>query len=121
MKFTIPKNQEFYCKFQIKEPGSGTPMDITGAIGLFSLSSIGNSCVSELTDVPMAVEDAVNGEISVTLTVDQTANLEGRLGFAEDGYPLIATYKARIDITGITNPISVDIPKVYVSEMSCPA
>jgi len=121
MRFTIPRNQEFYCEFQIKEPGSGTPMDITGAIGLFSLSSIGHSCTTELVDIPMVIEDAVNGLISVTLTAEQTADLEGRLGFAEDGYPLIATYKGRIDITGTTTPISVDIPQVYVSEMSCPA
>ncbi len=121
MKFTIPRGQEFYCEFQIKEPGSGTPMDITGAIGVFSLSSIGYSCTVELTDVPMVVEDAVNGKISITLDETQTANLEGQLGFAEDGYPLLPTYKARIDVTGITTPISVDIPKVYVSEMTCPA
>ncbi len=120
MRFTISKNKEFYCKFQIKEPGSSIPMDITGATGLFTLSTIGIGCVSTIVDAPMIVEDAINGEISVTLSAADTALLEGRIGFAEDGYPLIATYKARIDITGTANPISVDIPKVYVSEMTCP-
>jgi len=118
MRFTIPRGEEFYCMFQIKEPGSGTPMDITGATGLFNLSSIGHSCSEALTDVPMVIEDAVNGEISVTLTIAQTTDLIPRIGFAEDGYPLIATYKARLDISA-SDPISVDIPQVYISDMSC--
>ncbi len=119
MNFTIPKGQEFYCMFVIKEPGSGTPMDITGATGLFNLSTIGFGCEAEIVDAPMVVEDAINGEISVTLTSTQTASLLSRIGFAEDGYPPIATYKGRIDITGTTNPISVDIPKVFISNMGC--
>ncbi len=119
MNFTIPKGQEFYCMFVIKEPGSGTPMNLIGATGLFNLSTIGFGCEAEIVDAAMAVEDAVNGEISITLTSTQTADLLSRIGFAEDGYPPVATYKGRIDITGTTNPISVDIPKVFISDMSC--
>ena len=121
MRFVIPQNEEFYCMFQVKEPGSGTPMDLTGASGVFSLTTIGIECLEVLTGVVMTVEDAINGEISVRLTSEQTSGLVSEIGFAEDGYPLMPTYKARIDISSIEAPISVDIPKVYVSTMSCPA
>lgn len=117
MRFTIPKGKEFYCEFLIKEPGSSTPMDLTGAAGTFSLSSIGPNAYPEIIDAPMAVSDAINGIISVTLDATETKDLVSDTGFAEDGYMPVATYKARLDVTGVTEPISVDIRQVYISDM----
>ncbi len=123
MKFEIPKGKSFYCEFVIKEPGSGTPMDVTDATGTFTLSSIGhNPCVA-IAPVDMAVIDGVNGIMSVSLTSAQTADLISRRGFAEDGYPTIPTYRASLDIIA-SEPISVDIPKVYITDdgsEACPA
>ena len=116
MKFTIPRGQEFYCEFVIKEPNSGTPMDLTGAIGLFNLSTSGLSSIEVIVDHPMTIVDAVNGLIAVRLSADQTADLIPKIGFGEDGFPLLSNYKSRLDIIA-SEPISVDIPKVYISDM----
>lgn len=124
MQYTIPRGQEFYCEFVIKEPGSGTPMDMTGGSGVFNLSEIGVNPCLVLADVPMVVEDGINGVISVTLTAEQTAPLIGRRGFAEDGYPIIPTYRATLDmINAEALPINVEIPQVYISDggETCPA
>ena len=119
MRFTIPKNQDFYCEFEIKEPGASIPMDITGATGVFNLSTLGFTCVEAIKDAPMVIQDGINGIISVTLTADETKDLISEVAFAEDGYAPIATYKGRIDISDLIKPISVDIRQVYISNMSC--
>ena len=122
MRFVIPKGQVFYCEFTVKEPGESTPMDLTGATGTFTLITIGeNPCIAvEATSI--AVVDATNGIISISLTAEQTADLVGRKGFAEDGYPLIPTYRGSLEIH-TTEEIFVDIPKVYIIDdgSSCPA
>ena len=115
MRFVIPKGVEFYCEFDVKEPGSSTPMDLTGATGTFSLSTIGLDPNPTLTAVPLVVTDPDNGIVSVSLTAEQTSELVTRIGFAEDGYDIIPTYKAQLDIQA-ENPISVTIPKVYVND-----
>jgi len=119
MRFTIPKGQDFYCEFEIKEPGTSTPMDITGCTGIFNLSTLGFTCTEAIKDAPMVIQDAVNGVISLSLTADQTKDLISEVGFAEDGYAPIATYKGRVDITGLEKPISVDIRQIYISDMGC--
>ena len=122
MKFTIPRGKEFYCEFQIKEPNSTIPMDLEGGTAMFNLSAIGvNPCLI-LENIPMDVIDeggtigAKNGRVALTLTSDETKDLYGEKGFAEDGYPLMPTYSASIEIRGVTHPIDVDIPKVYISD-----
>jgi len=129
MKFTIPRNKDFYCEFQIKEPNSTTPMDLAGATATFSLSEIGvNPCVV-LANVPMTVIDeggvigAKNGRVALNLSADQTKDLYGDKGFAEDGYPLRPTYSAFIEIRSVKYPIDVAVSKVYVADggETCPA
>lgn len=115
MRFVIPKGVAFYCEFEVKEPGSSTPMDLTGATGTFTLSTIGPNVSLVLSDVPLVVQDADNGVISVSLTADQTEDLVSRRGFAEDGYPIVPTYKAQLDIQA-EDPISVSIPQVYIND-----
>ena len=121
MNFTILKDADFYCEFTIKEPGASIPMDVTEATGTFILSTIGiNSCT--VITQPMNVVDGPNGLMSVSLTAEQTSELESRVGFPEDGYLPIATYKALLDITA-AEPVNVLIPKVYITSggETCPA
>ena len=113
MRFTIPEGKDFYCEFVIKEPGSGTPMDVTDATGVFVLSTIGHN-PNKVIDQSMAVVDGENGLMSVSLTSEQTTGLNGRVGFPEDGYLPVATYKAELNILA-NEPITVSIPKVYVT------
>ena len=115
MKFVIPKGVDFYCEFQIKEPGSSTPMDLTDAVGTFILSTVGPNVELTLGPIAITIEDPDNGLISLSLTGAQTQDLISRRGFAEDGYPLIFTYKGQLDIQA-ENPISVCIPKVYIND-----
>ena len=112
MKYIIPKGKDFYCEFIIKEPGAGVPMDVGGMTGTFTLSEIGIApCVVLITNI--FVVDAENGLIAINLSAEETSLLESRSGFAEDCYPLIATYSASLDLL-LDQPINVLIPKVYV-------
>ena len=112
MRYIIPKGKEFYCEFSIKEPGASVPMDVTGMTGEFTLSKIGiNPCTVLTTSI--SVVDPLNGLISITLGASETATLEGRKGFAEDGYALIPTYSGSLSLMK-GHPIDIVIPKIYV-------
>ncbi len=112
MMYIIPKGKDFYCEFTIKEPGTTIPMDVTGMTGTFTLYTTGvDPCVELVTSI--FVVDGPNGKIGLNLSASSTDNLESRIGFAEDGYPLIPTYSASLDLM-LNNPINVLIPKVYV-------
>lgn len=121
MKFIIPQGKDFYCEFVVKEPGVSTPMDLVGATGTFDLFTLDATPCKVISDAPITVTDGQNGTVAISLTSTQTADLEGRRGFAEDGYPPIATYKGSLTIQA-DNPIYVEIPQVYVSESgaACP-
>jgi hypothetical protein len=122
MKYIIPRGEEFYCEFSVKEPGASIPMDVTGMTGEFILSKIGNDPCVVLTS-PISVVNGPNGLISITLTADETKSLTGRKGFAEDGYALIATYSGALDLM-LTQPINILIPKIYILDSGtevCPA
>jgi len=112
MKYIITRGKNFYCEFVIKEPGEGVPMDVTGMTGTFSMTEIGNKPCTVLS-TGVSVVDGINGIISITLTASQTASLLGRKGFAEDGYPLIATYSGSLDLM-LSHPINVLILKIYI-------
>ena len=120
MKYIIPKGKDFYCEFTIKEPGASVPMDVTGMTGTFTLSEIGVNPCSVIT-TSIYVVDAQNGVIAVSLSAEDTNTLHGRKGLPEDGYMLIPTYSASLDLFK-DNPINVVIPKVYVLDSGevCP-
>ena len=121
MRFVIPRGKSFYCEFTVKEPGASIPMDLTGSTGTFDMSTIGpNSCLV-LEAIPLGIVDAENGIVSLSLTPEQTADLTSRRGFAEDGYPIVPTYKGSLHIVG-TEEIYVEIPKIYISDSGtqCP-
>ena len=122
-KFTIPQGREFEGIFVIKEPNSGTPLDLTGASGTFTLSSIGVAGCVVIDKKAMTIFDAINGKFKITLTADETATLETSLGLQEDGYPLSATYKALLDIDASVGKVYVRVPQIYVESVgdSCPA
>jgi len=121
-KFTIPQGREFEGIFVIKEPNSGTPLDLTGASGTFTLSSIGVAGCVVIDKKAMGIFDAINGKFKITLTADETADLETSLGLQEDGYPLSATYKALLDIDASVGKVYVRVPQIYVESVgdSCP-
>jgi len=122
MRFIISKGQPFYCEFVVKEPGSNTPMNLTGATGTFTLSTIGvNPCIV-INALPLTFPNPTNGVAAVSLTAIQTATLTSMIGFSEDGYPLMPTYRGSLNINS-THPIYVELPKVYINDSgtSCPA
>ena len=115
MKFIIPKGQEFYCEFTVKEPGANVPMDLSNAVGHFTLSTLGLDPCVVLDGLPLDFPDPVNGIASIFLLPEQTENLVTKIGFAEDGYPPMPTYKASLNIVA-SEPVFVEIPKIYVSD-----
>ena len=120
MRFVINKGKIFECEFVIKQPGASVPLDINGATGTFTLSTIGhNSCVA-LEEIDLTIADELagqNGKFTLTLSALQTSTLNGAKAFAEDGYPLIATYSGTLDITHPEEgKIFVDILKIYVRD-----
>jgi len=115
MKFTIPEGRDFECLFQIKEPNSTTPMDLTGATGTFTMSTIGKQPCIVLNNIPMTVYDAVNGKFKLSLTAEQTTGLATDTGFQEDGYPLTATYSALLEINQSEfGQIFANVPQIYI-------
>jgi len=112
MKYIISRGKDFYCEFVIKEPGVDTPMNVSGMTGTFSMTETGPNPCNILT-TGINVVDGPNGIISINLTANQTTPLLGKKGFAEDGYPLIATYTGSLDLM-LGNPINVLIPKIYI-------
>ena len=117
MKFVIPQGRAFECIFPVKEPNSPTPMDLTGASGTFTLSTIGNQPCVVLDKIPMTVYDALNGKFKLNLTAEQTEDLVGSKAAEEDGYPLSATYVALLEINQAEyGQIFANIPQVYIYE-----
>ena len=117
-KFTIVEGRAFECIFPIKEPNSPTPMDITGATGTFTLSSIGKSPCVVLDKIPMTVDDALNGKFKLNLTIEQTTGLVSDTAFQEDGFPTSATYSALLEIQHPEfGQIFAQINSVYVISM----
>jgi len=120
MKFVINRGQPFECQFVIKQPGASVPLNINGATGFFTLSSIGHNACIAIEDVVLTIADetaGLNGKFDLVLTAEQTSDLIGAKAFAEDGYPLIATYSGTIDIIHPEEgQILVDILRIYVRD-----
>ncbi len=121
MRFVINEGQEFTCEFVIKQPGASVPLDITGATGTFTMSTNGPISCEVISATPLVIENELNGQngiFTLTLTAEQTTGLQGDKGFAEDGYPLIATHTGALDIQHpIEGEIFVDIAKIYVKNL----
>jgi hypothetical protein len=114
-QFVITKGREFECIFPIKEPNSPTPMNLTGAAGTFTLTKYDEENCAALLNITMEVYDSRNGKFKLKLTAEETSNLESKTAFAEDGYPLAATYSALLDISHpIHGKIFARIPQVYI-------
>ncbi len=123
-KFVIPEGRAFECIFPVKEPNSPTPMDLTGASGTFTMSTIGVGPCIVLDNIPMTVYDALNGKFKLTLTAEQTTGLVSSEAFEEDGFPLSATYKALLEINQPEfGQIFASIPQIYIlnTGSACPA
>ena len=115
MMFTIVEGRAFECLFPIKEPNSPTPMDITGATGTFTLSTIGNTPCVVLDKIPMTIYDALNGKFKLNLTAEQTTGLISATAFEEDGFPTTATYAGLLEINHPTfGLIYANIPQIYI-------
>ena len=114
-KFIIPEGRSFECIFVIKEPNSTTPMDLTGATGTFTMSTIGSNPCIVLDNISMSVDDALNGKFKLSLTAEQTTGLESANAFAEDGYPLSATYSGLLEINQSGyGQIFAGVPQIYI-------
>ena len=121
MRFIIHEGKEFSCEFVIKQPGASVPLDITGSTGAFTLATIGPNSLHRVGPVDMTINselDGQNGIFTLILTAEQTTGLIGDKAFAEDGYPLIPTHTAALDIVHPEEGnIFVDIAKIYVKNI----
>ena len=125
MRFTITRGRAFECQFIIKKNGSTVAIELAdGDTGTFTLSSVGYNACKLLDSIPMTITDAVNGEFTLNLTEEQTADLPYDVMFSEDGYPPKATCFAVLDIQSAEQGvIIVDIPQVYIryiGDEECP-
>ncbi len=122
-KMIIVEGKQFEAVFVVKEPNSGTPLDLSGAVGTFTMSTIGNNPCKVIDSKSMTIYDALNGKFKITLTSAETTDLVSDVAFGEDGFPLNATYKASLDIQSPEyGQIFVRIPQIYVEDSgeACP-
>ena len=119
-KLIIVRARPYEAKFIIKASGSltGVDLDPDNDMGTFTLYSSGVNQVLLLDKVPMTITDAPNGEFTLTLTAEQTADLPYDVEFGEDFFPLVATCKAVLDIDTLAEgKIFAQIPEIYVEHV----
>ena len=75
-QFIITKGQPKNFIIVVKQPRSTTPLDLTGSTGTFTMSSLGEDSCKVIDGKDMPIYDAVNGKFLITLTADETADLE---------------------------------------------
>jgi len=116
-KMVIVEGKQFEAIFVIKQPGSETPLDLTGSTGTFTMSTTGENPCKVIDNKAMTLYDAINGKFKITLSSEETTGLDSDVAFEEDGFPLAATYKAYLDITSPDyGQIFVRIPQIYVED-----
>lgn len=100
-EFTITKGNKLDFYIVIKEAGTVTPLALNVVVDTFSYSLVDKATGQKYADdIPMAVSDAINGEIKGTITSVVSATLPTKRGSAEDGY--IPRSNLRLVVNGVT-------------------
>lgn len=119
MRMTIIKGKPFQADFVVKMNGSTNTLPLNPAdTGKISFYTIGVNPSKVLSDVAMTQQDSANGTFRCNLTAEQTVVFETRLGFGEDGYPVMPTYKAFIEFQTVNQGyMQSEIEEIYVVDM----
>ncbi len=118
-QFEIPKGREYVFTITVLQKNSFLPQDLT-ALNLvtskFELIKSSDLIKVTNTGVVLAVHDALNGILKVTLPSSYTGSLMYERGDKVDNYYPKPTYKALIylDFTDITPDRTVVVDKVYI-------
>ena len=94
--FTITKGVDNSFTFTIKANGTTLPMEIIGGdtfTATLALLSDGSTVLSK----SLTVLDALSGQVLLTLTAAETANLISEKGTQTDRYYVRPTYKLLLD------------------------
>ena len=120
-KYIIYTGREWKQKFRVVSDDGITAevLDPTDTATITILTAGANpTCVIAATD--MVLIDADNGLFEAQLTTEQTADLEQKIGFQEDGYGTIGNHDGYLEFTLVSGnrqaSILVDVKKVA----SCP-
>ena len=119
MRMTIVKGKPFIADFVVKMNGSTNPLPLNIAdTGKITFYTNGVNPVKVLSEVPMTQQDASNGKFRVSLTEEQTALFETKIGFPEDGYPVEPTYKALAEFNTVNQGyMMAEVTEIYVVDM----
>lgn len=118
-QFEIPKGREYVFTITVLQKNSFLPQDLT-ALNLVTskFELIKSSDLIKVTDtgVVLAVHDALNGILKVTLPSSYTGSLTYERGDKVDNYYPKPTYKALIylDFTDTTPDRTVVVDKVCI-------
>lgn len=119
MRMTIVKGKPFVADFVVKINGSTNALPLNVAdTGKISFYTNGVNPTTVLADVAMTQQDASNGKFRVTLTEEQTALFNTKIGFPEDGYPVEPTYKALAEFNTVNQGyMMAEVDEIYVVDM----
>lgn len=113
--FTVHKGVNNVFRFQIKKNGSPNPLDLSSGASLTAYLYLLKDDSLVFTK-PLAVDDATNGEMSLTITSSEADTLyEEHYPFSADNFVPKAVYKLLISGTAAENgDMIIRIPRVYV-------
>ena len=120
-KMIITKNREFSCSFTIKASGTtlAIELDLTDT-GTITFSTTGPDPEVIIANKVLTLGDSesrLSGQMFLTLTPEETALLHFDNQFGEDGFPLVSTTKAILDINTIAEgKIYAMIPNIYIND-----
>lgn len=119
---TIPKGKEFTFTVTVMESNSYLPQNLTTidlANSTFTLTRLSDLCKVTTGISTLAVTDAVNGKLLVTLNSAMTSSLDYSRGDAVDNYYRKPTYQGVIDIqfTDTTPSRVAVIDKIIVASI----
>ena len=98
MKIEIIKGRAWTSDFTIVSDDGVTPVVLEQTdTATFSISTIGSTPECIIEPIPMTVKDADNGLFSVTLSTEDTAKLESRIGAEEDRFPTMVSHIGIVD------------------------
>lgn len=98
MKLEIIIGTNFSADFTLVSKDGVTGVELQPSdTATFTLTTNGYTNTEILSDIPLTIVDAANGIFNLTLTDEQTALLEQKIGFEEDHYYSRSNYNGRLD------------------------
>ena len=116
-KFVIDRGSDNTFTFTIKQDNSTLPLEIVNGDTFFAtLKLLGtNEVFSDVDSLPLTVEDALNGKVSLYIPENITSNLVTDRGDKVDRYYIRPTYKLILECSTQNNGNFIaKVPEVYV-------